>query len=80
MRQTYHLILGKYNELDFIILPKLKKPKLVSKIQKELYELGFSDVIKFDGGNGLFVDGNILDKHEKGAVNKSGFAIKVVKL
>ncbi len=78
-RRAYHLVLGKKNELDYLILSKHGIEKTGREIQNDLFELGFEAAIKFDGGSGYFVESSSYKAGDKGKNNKSGFAIKVVK-
>ncbi len=49
-------------------------------IQREMFEIGFCETIKFDGGRGLWVESEIFNAGEQGKANKSGFAIRRKKL
>ena len=83
MYKTQHLLIGKHNELDYLITTSLEKKncKNCKTIQEDLNKLGFSHLIKFDGGHGLFIDSNIEKyKFSLGKDSPSGFAVKVVKI
>ncbi len=89
-RKTYHIVIAEYDELVYLIFPAYKHYKKGFNLQEDLCELGFSYVIKFDGGKGLYISPNPFPPKnnedeeyknvEYGKDNPSGFAIKVVKL
>ena len=69
------IMVAKYNEIAFLLIVK----GAVKDIQKSLLNHGFSDLITFDGSDGLFVARNsVVDSNAKvGHVSPSGFAITV---
>lgn len=80
MRNAQHIVIGKNNELDYPIVPKKSYLKKGEDIQREMFEIGFCETIKFDGGRGLWVESNIFNAGDQGKANKSGFAIRRKKL
>lgn len=80
MRSTQHILLAKNNELDYLVFPKLSKNKSGINIQNDLFKLGFSHVLKLDGGSAFFVESNIVENCSRGSHNPSGFAFKVIEL
>lgn len=78
LRKAKHIIWGIWNYLPFLI--SAEKPKNGDEIQKELSNLGFSDVVKFDGDSNFFFDSNDLGSSLEGRNSPTGFAVKIAKL
>ena len=68
------IMIAKYNERVFFLKAKGK----VKDIQRLLLEMGFSDLITFDGSGGLYwADSNKVEQ-TVGHISPSGFAVKVM--
>lgn len=71
--ERIRIFIAKYNEIPFL----LKVKDSARNVQKELQIRGFSDLICFDGGGGLYFNKNGNVEHLVGRDSPSGLAIKV---
>lgn len=67
------VMVAKLNEIPFFIFTDNKPEEL----QKIFYDLGFSELVCFDGGNEVFVADKEKVRKGKGKNSPSGFAVKV---
>lgn len=73
--EVWRIMVAKLNEIPFFIFTDNKPVKL----QKTFSDLGFSDLVCFDGGNKVFVANKEKIIKGKGKNSPSGFAVKVDK-
>ncbi len=70
---VWRVMVAKLNEIPFFIITNNKPEEL----QKVLYDLGFSELVCFDGGNEVFVADKENDIKGIRQNSPSGFAVKV---
>ena len=70
---VWRVMVAKLNEIPFFIITNNKPEEL----QKVLYDLGFSELVCFDGGNEVFIADKENDIKGIRQNSPSGFAVKV---